>query len=180
MSHARCCTGRGPDCEDVEEGEPDDENERTIRQYDGPYTGKKRARYAHTFMKGNVSRLSGAHYRCGLEFACVIFDPLTHNVSSFVTDGLSGAWGDNDPECWAPVLYAYNQYISNLQDFSSMQKSYLWEPLPFQAIPGGRDIQEGLTVELMEMAIPVPRVGGRQFWTETTAEEFRSKRYICV
>lgn len=142
---------------------------------DSVLTGEKRARAVKLYMDEFAPRKETTHRRTQLEFAALVFDPLTQRTETFVSSGLRGAWGTVDSlEDWSATLYNYNMFCARLQ--ASSLELISWDPLYFDDLPGlvGKDdVQRALTWVLLQLAMPGKR---SRWWRNTTAEELRTMR----
>ena len=138
-----------------------------------PYKDSDPKRTVYLRDAGNKVKtaLSGAYNRAGVESLTVMFDPVKGTVKCQHSEGLESLARDLDLAHRVVVFWEYQKLAKLTQDYFSRDMPAMLEPLAFEDIPGGLDVQRQVTDVMLQMALPK---GGKPAWiAKHTADQLR-------
>lgn len=167
--------------EDVSDGECDGDSQgswgkrRRPSSTLGPYTSKKqRTDYVRSRTVSHLTQLQIMERRTGVQWSLTLFDPVGKKVTHKYSDGLDGLFGQNEPSTWIETLHDYNKQLALLAGVAS-ENDVPFDPLPFENIPGGREVQNRVTF-LLALKACTGFAGTMLGRSGASVEEFRGLR----
>ena len=118
--------------------------------------------------------MNSAHSAAGVESLTMMFDPVTGRVKLHNTPGLDTLKQDLNMEHRLLVFWEYQRLLNMSRDYFTRSTPEMLEPLAFEDMPGGQDVQVNVTAELLSMALPK---GGARCWiAKHTADQLRGMK----
>lgn len=140
-----------------------------------PFESKK-ARSTHVWRKRETlfTSLQVLSRRTGVQWSLSIMDPKSGKTWHKNSDGLAGVFGSSSAAEWLPTVYNYNAQLNELAGVARVF-AVPYDPLRFQDMPGGRQVQCSVT-NLLAMKACTGFAGTMLGNMEAKVEEFKQLR----